>query len=615
MPAEEIEGPPGARLSHDRFTGLDSELNTNPTKRSLPKHTESQSQMTTQDKRAWRAWQLSWASLYALVLVEVGMTVALALLDYYSRKEHGFVRISPASNASFFDLGSLQGRPFLWTSIPTLVMTLFGLAWASVLNSYAQEMPFRALQEHEGSTLKRTVLLDYRRYPLFYNWFVAWKNRHILLGFCMLSSLVVAVVLVPIASRLFQLTNPTFTSQVSLPLASEYNGSTEILQVDYVPILGTVSAVKVYNGLWPAWTDGLYAITTFGLPQELTNANVTLVELDTTAYAAKLNCKSVTDYTISRSPSNGDSAILRITAADRGCDIVLSGSVGGSSRNFLTTVATDDCPATAGFSRIAFYAGSYSAGAPYLLDNLTVVSCIPSYHQTRATVLATAALRPISIQAEQTLTDARPQHWRLFEGDMIAVSTLDSMSPDYATQFGQLVLDTASRSYPQSFLSSTALLDSASAAFSSVFAVFAATQLFQPLSTPSHGRGSVATSETRLATVAWSTYTSIAILVVLIVLTVSVARVVHQKAPCFQEEPQGVLGAASLLHGSNLGEYIREAHLNQNGRIYEWLDSTFSLGAEVCRMRPGNVVHVEGLIYKQETEQSLLRHSKEQNEA
>ena len=538
---------------------------------------------------AWRSWILSWYVLSALLLAEVGMVIVLAVLDNLSHKNQGFTSVKQSSPASTslnpLSFHSAWSEGFLWTTLPTLLVTLFRLSWGSVVDAFADETPFRELQNRDGCTMEKSVLLNYRRYFSSYNWAIALKNGHVLLGFCMGFALVNTVVLVPLAAHLFEVVDPSFDLGATFPLKTSYNDSRLVASIDYQPILATVSAVRVHGGNWPLWTDGLYAFPAFGFPEKAsTHANATQLRINITAHSADLSCEAVTDYTISRSPPDGDTATLTIHANDRGCDISIKGGLGPGNRVFLDTNSIVDCSEASGYSRISLFVGSYSATAPYLLDNMSVISCIPSYKETPGVVTAPPSFQPLSFNSNSgQSTDSRPSNWLDFEQDMLALSNIgDNNSPDFTSGFGSLMLSLN----PSSMLSSDILISSASTTFSSIFAILAANQLFQPLPAPETTLGTLTVSETRLSVVTWSAYTSITILAVLIVLTVSMIIVVPSRPSILPEQPRGVLGAASLLYNSALSQLIGEAHRTPGytGQFYEWLKSSYGLGEERCRV-------------------------------
>ncbi|KAM0722392.1 hypothetical protein Q7P37_001833 [Cladosporium fusiforme] len=552
---------------------------------------------------AWRAWQLKWTTCIVLCMIEIGIIVALAVLDSLSKTNDGFVAIRQTFAVSFADWHSTLKGGFLWTTIPTLLMSLFALCWAALVTAYADEMPFRELQSQNGEKLEKTVLLDYRQYTAFNNWVKAFKNGHTLLGFCMMLVLVDTIILVPFAAHLFQVIAPNFERLADFPLKSEYIDNNMNSSVDYEPILATVSAVKVFGGNWPQWTDGIHAIPAFELPDSTQNSlNTTQLRPNVTAYFAELDCQQANNFSITRDSDGEDKATLQVEIEDRGCQVSLKGGVGGGSDIYFKPESIIDCSESAGFSRVAVFGGSYSRTETYLLKNLVVISCIPRYYQINGTAITSLDLRSMSFsRGPNAALEVRPANWRVFEQTMFSLSNVgNNESPDFTSQFGRLVVELARKQNPNALLAPSVLTASMSSAFSSVFAVLAATRLFQQISPPGIAAGSISISETRLSLVTWSAYPSIAIIVVLAVLTVCLAITVHKLPPVVTEEPRGMLTAANVLHSSNLEVLIREAHDEQGSPcdLYAWLKRNYQLGWERCRLTEDGAVSVERLLPK-----------------
>lgn len=550
---------------------------------------------------AWRAWQLKWTACIVLFMVEIGIIVALAVLDSLSKRNDGFVVIKQTFAISIADRHSTMKGGFLWTTIPTLLMSLFALYWSGAVTAYADEMPSRELQDPNGKQLEKTVLLDYRQYNAFNNWIKAFKNGHRMLGFCMLLVLVDTIILVPFAAHLFQVIVPNFERLADFPIGSQYTDNNMNSSIDYEPILANVSGVVNSGGRWPQWTDGIYAVPAFGLPASTQRSlNMTQLRPNVTAYFAELDCQKVSNFSITRDSIGEDTATLQVEIEDRGCQVSLKGGVGGSSDIYFKPESIIDCSETAGFSRVAVFGGSYSTTATYLLDNLIVISCIPRYYEINGTAITSLDLQTMSFaRRPNKAMEVRPANWRGFEQDLFYLSNLgNNDSPDFTSRFGQLVLEIARKQNSKPLLEPAALTTAMSSTFSSIFAVLAATRLFQPVSPPIIATGSISISETRLSVVAWSAYPSIAIIAVLAVLTVCLAITVNKLPPVLTEEPHGMLTAANLLHKSNLGALIREAHDEQGSpcELYAWIKRTYQLGWEKCRLTEDGVVSLEHLM-------------------
>lgn len=549
---------------------------------------------------AWRTRKLSWTTLVALTLLETGILVALAVLHHLSDKHQGFTRINQnvAINVSAggHNLQSIWNIGFLWTSLPSLLMLLYSRAWAAVVDSLAEETPMRELARPGGSRMEKTLLLDYRRYLTFVKWYRALKNRHVLLGICMLLTTVNTIVLVPLAARLFVPASVTLDKPGTFVLGTSYNTSANIALVDYSPILATVTAVQLHGGTWPTYTDGIYAYPTFIVP---TIANLTQSSLNITGYGADLDCAQITTYNISRLDDVSGSATIFLSATDRGCLISFKGGVGSGSNTFLKTQSTIDCPQDTGFSRISFFVGSYAPSAPFLLDDLSFVSCIPSYNEAQGVLTAPPSLHPLSFSPHSLSNEARIDNWQGYEQDMLSLSNIGNPdSPDFTSAFGELILGIARQKNPNSPLSVDVLITSTADAFSYVFAVFAEGHLFDPLTSVEDVSGVLTVSDTRLTVVTWSTYTSIAILAPTIILTIIMVFYLDKHKPVFPEEPRGIASYASLLYGSDTyHRLLTEANRSPNydGKFYEWLTNAYLLGRERCAVDEYRIISIQAL--------------------
>lgn len=550
---------------------------------------------------AWRSGKLHWVTLGGLTLLEIGILVALGVLHHLSNKHQGFTSIKQnvviSASVGGHNLNSIWNIGFLWTSLPSLLMILFGLAWAAVVDSLAEEAPMRELVRARGSPMEKTLLLDYRRYLTFVRWIQAFKNHHIFLGFCMLLTTVNSIALLPLAARLFAPVLVALDKPGTFVLQASYNTSAEIALVDYAPIFASITAVRQHGGTWPTYTDGTYAYPTFIVP---TTADLTQSSLNITGYGADLDCVQVTVYNISRLDDTSGSATISVSATDRGCDISLKGGVGLGSKTFLKTQSTIDCSQDAGLSRVSYFVGSYAPSASYLLDYLSVVSCKPSYNQTQGVLTAPPSLDPLSFHPQDQSNDARIDNWRGYEQDMLSLSNIgDSDSPDFTSAFGELILGIARQRNSNSPLSPDVLIASTAEAFSSTFAVFAKEHLFNPLVTNENVSGVLTVSETRLTVVTWSAYTSIAILAVLTILTILMIFYLAIHTPVFPEEPRGIAGYASLLYGSTrYNTLLTQANQNPGygGKFYEWLANSYPLGSERCTLdQETRVINIRGL--------------------
>ncbi|KAK5745336.1 hypothetical protein LTR17_001497 [Elasticomyces elasticus] len=563
---------------------------------------------TERRRKPWRSFMLRIPMLIVVGLLQLGLICSLAVLGNLSKRHSGFVKVDKqyAMNVglnSHEAQGSLD-LAFLWTTVPTLLMTLVALFWASIVTAYACEAPMMSLKA--GAPMHQTVLLDYRRYPACYVYIRAWKNGHILLGCCLLSAFVASVFLGPLAAHMFQVITPSIERYIALSQRGVYNDSRLTPAIDYSPVIGLVSAVRVYHGNWPHYTDGIHAVPRHALPDlEAEIPNTTEVSINTTAYSATLSCQIVQDYSMSSNSEGDGRATVALGANDRGCEIFLKVGVGPGTPILLKTGTNADCTDTAGYSRIAFLAGFYSASAAYLLDSMSVISCMPNYTTTMGTALFPPDFSSLTFHPQpESEADARPAGWKQFEDALIALSNIgNNNSPDFTSQFGSLMLEMIRTEDPSNVLDAGRLMDAASTAFSSAYAVFTGIHLFEVDQAERRVPGRIRLFEVRLASVPWSVYTSIVILALMFVLSVWMNIVVNAKTPRLAEEPRGLLSAASVLYMSNLAELLEDEEWRSayNGRLYEWLQKKYILGQERCTWTVDGTIQVYNLVHRSRT--------------
>ena len=67
-------------------------------------------------------------------------------------------------------------------------MTLYSLMFSSTVTCFMDLQPHMDLAKRDGAPARTTIMLDYRRYLMFKNVYVAFQNKHHLLAFYMLLS-------------------------------------------------------------------------------------------------------------------------------------------------------------------------------------------------------------------------------------------------------------------------------------------------------------------------------------------------------------------------------------------------------------------------------------------
>lgn len=204
----------------------------------------------------------------ALVAVHITIIITIAALTYISDHHQG---IATLPDSSLTDSGEIWSLPLLWTSVPTLVMTLLALAVSSTVYAVRDRQPFADMALNGGSTLDKTLLLDYRTTFGAFQWIRAARNGHWPLSLSLLSAIFLSVAVPPLSARLFteQLINrevPTLfpiTHRLNLSVLS-YSSTPHM--IDWKPLFELATSIALFNASPPACSDTSFAYEHFALP-------------------------------------------------------------------------------------------------------------------------------------------------------------------------------------------------------------------------------------------------------------------------------------------------------------------------------------------------------------
>jgi hypothetical protein len=131
-------------------------------------------------------------------------------------------------------------------------------------------------------------------------------------------------------------------------------------------------------------------------------------------------------------------------------------------------------------------------------------------------------------------------------------------------------------------------MSSASAIFTTVFAILAATKLFQPTPAPTTARGSVTMSQTTLHVVPWVASIFHALFTVQSILIILILFHPRKHRSILQEEPIGLMGSTNLLHCSEtIEKVVGEAYNDTkfDGKLRKYLKDMYKLEDAWCSMR------------------------------
>ncbi|KAJ9612004.1 hypothetical protein H2200_003599 [Cladophialophora chaetospira] len=532
----------------------------------------------------WRSWSLKLWSLFIITFVECGIIAAIAVLFYLSLKRNGFVAVENTTTEDASGNFSAQG--LLWTALPGFLFTLFKIHLQAVITALVNEVPYAEMKRSEGWSIKKSLMLDYRTYPGYYAWFIAFRNKHWLHGASMLLGWVVTIIIIPLSAHLMTPSPTNFASNISVPLISEFNSSRIDSQVDYRPIFDTVSATRLFEGTPPQWTDGVFAFTPIDLTSYSNRPGMVAVESRVDAVSAYVHCTSLLQqgYSVSSTEVDGG-LLLTFSGNDRGCTFEIDTSVIGSSQQYLKT-GTRNC-ADIGGRRIVMLAGLYDRTAEYLLSNFSLVSCKTGYVRTTGSLNVSSTtigpIHPLAFTAENgTDTVLEFEQASEFEQSIHNVRDLNAAPTEFTTGFGSLILAYSHKQHDKEsgWLLPDNLISSMEVMFTTTFAITAATLAFPTTEVASSrtAPATVFTTETRLHVVSWIAYVLLVIFAVLVLQSISLVFYLRQHPTTLLEEPKGLLSSANMLYQSKgINELLTKAREDDkyNDNIHAYLDKYY----------------------------------------
>lgn len=231
---------------------------------------------------------------------------------------------------------------------------------------------------------------------------------------------------------------------------------------------------------------------------------------------------------------------------------------------YLKSTAQQDCSAEAYFSRLIFTAGLYSPSSPYLLSNISVISCATGY-QVAQGELDLSWSSPRNPVARSFTRSGQPDNnrttgWRVIESQMLGTVVFNPSVAWYTSDFGsvELVIYYAEKLAPADKMSAQVLIYAISRVFTSSYRMAVALYAFNNLQKLDTDSATVRTPVTRLFVITWVAYVILSFLVVVLISVGLVFWYVERTPTFLAEEPEGLMSAAGLLMGSELMELIPE---------------------------------------------------------
>lgn len=536
-------------------------------------------------RKTWRSLTLrSW--VFSLLLsTEIGLLVGIVILLVLSKQNDGFVTIGTQTitePALSYEDTVQRAKPLLWTSVPTLIFTFYRIFRDSVITSFIVETPYMELYktiQGRATKLGRSAYLDYRTYLAPVALFKAFKNRHRFLGACMLIFFLVSIILVPLAARLFAEGMELDTTTMNINMLSSYMPPENMSIVDYAAVMDAVSASWIYGASYPSSTDGTYSFPRVSPKEARDNYTVTV---DTSSPQLSLDCALVDSPITSFEQATADTGQIKFSGDDRGCAV--SGTVSFSSawNTYLRAFETHSCDESVRAIRLFyFYATARNAGREP--DHSAIVSCIPAFWNVTGflDVVSTVGFTqkrvevPAFTATSHEVADLPAFSDQQFTYSIMGVGTLNpSSGADINTPNRVAELVARDIAAKKLVLSEAMIIDSAKIIIPAIYTMMNVQYYFPDLPISAQQEGVLRVPENRLHVVTYAAAIMLAILGMLIVETICLFIYVHKHCTILPEEPVGLIGAANLLHNSNIPQIIDTFHQHPefNGRLHRELD-------------------------------------------
>ncbi|KIW95338.1 uncharacterized protein Z519_03922 [Cladophialophora bantiana CBS 173.52] len=436
-------------------------------------------------------------------------------------------------------------------------MALFLLAYNSIVSALAVRQPFVALRSGRlgQRNMRKTVMLDYTTYPLFYSWAIAMRHEHIPLGLALLFQLLAQISLVSLSANLFRAAASRSIRDTSIILSQEFTMDLLDSRTNMQPALNLADALHVHGAAAPSWMNKRFAFGPFQPTEQGISGNFTA---KTSGLSSSPNCRLMdpSEYTAVFEPSDEEGVgFVTVPLVDRGCNITRIVDVAPSTPIYAQSWY-QQCRGEQ-YDRIGVLAGLYSDDLPGKLQNLTIVSCMPEYWNS--TVSLTMTFDPsrsdqphfVSATTEDT-TEMKVLAFDQIHRVLHLYTFHDPSAMFRADILGKTIYQHAQILNSLSVLDSLAIEKATEAVYETMFAALASTELIQPRSSPSEAPAQMVIAVERLyvnEAVAWAV---LALLSAMLLGTIGSAIVVRTTTSILREEPKGLLSYARLLDESDV---------------------------------------------------------------
>jgi hypothetical protein len=516
---------------------------------------ESSLSGTETNNRGWVSWKLKLPCFIVMLFAELVIITTLIVTFILSERNNGIATVnnSKSVDISTSFLTATIKTPssvysLLWTSLPSLIMSSFGLLWGIFVIEFGVRQPFVTL--FKGGSARKTILLDYRFDGDIWGIMdrTIWRNKHWAFSIATILTFSMPIILVPLSSQVYQSRSTKLTSKTSLVYSHSFNDST----TDSPDLLGpfaVASAINTYGSTSPPWMDHLYAYPPFSSSSLPSNGSIMV---NTTAYSALLDCQimGLDDYTSSTSEN-----MTTVKVNDRGCTTSQEIIPVQSSGIYSSVYPVDGCTEDAQFSRLGLIAGVIS---PNLVIS-AVVSCIPSYWTSNGTleVSLRANATPLvsSYQNTTEWNSFRPFYSNAFEHYLADYGFIDPTKSLDGNQFGSIVYQYSTIKGPNKPLDPATLMEGMENNFPSIHAAYASTNLFVP-SQSTTIQGILSQSLNRIIVVPVTCIILILLMVFIMISNIQLFIKATRDKTMLSEEPIGLLSMTALALDHNNDDSI-----------------------------------------------------------
>jgi hypothetical protein len=567
-----------------------------------------------------------------MIFLELGYLGTILSLTIKSAFADGFMTVNYTAITHVSDVFSerIWESQFRWTLAPGVLTALFSIGYAGLVTATAQRQPYveiyRPLKHNKSRrSAKLTLLLDYPSQAIFYSWYIALQNRHFVLGAGILLQLLASIFIVPLSNNLFRTKATSHASPTEVYSISALDTSRLRLSTDLQPALDVTSAVHAYNAAPPTWMTRDTAIRPFLQIEPSRQGNFSV---DTSVYAAKLDCKLIPRDEISINPasaSDGNVGDVLVEFIDRECDVINQGFQISSETPQYAITWTQACFGTdSSKDRIGVFVASYSETDSEHLGDLVTVSCIPSYFGYNTSVLlqfeALTAPEIISIDRSKERRMVS-DNFRALHSSLPLYQTYDASNTFRSDAFAKSVYTTASNIEDSTTSHAMAVMKATRSLYSTLFAALIVTQLMPNFAEAQKLDAEFFQLRTRLYVVDPVAYIMVALLCMMTGVTVAICYLAIAFKTGLTEEPVGLLGRVVILLRSELLPWLenlrseqRESH-GVGEKLVTTIEEEFTVETSECwaqhesgdpELVDAEVVHISGLVRNKNQKPKLL---------